>query len=99
VLDAVAGVQVVTEKVWDYATEYDVPRAFVINWMDRELANYDRAKRRADYVFVQERLARDVPFVVLSQRTEHNTVSDRVHGFDPGPIMDFWNPTELSIGP
>jgi len=63
------------------------------------LANYDRAKRRADYVFVQERLARDVPFVVLSQRTEHNTVSDRVHGFDPGPIMDFWNPTELSIGP
>ena len=33
-VDAAAGVQVVTEKVWDYATEYDQPRAFVLNWMD-----------------------------------------------------------------
>ena len=38
-VDALAGVQVVTEKVWDYATEYDLPRAFAINWMDRELAS------------------------------------------------------------
>src|SRR5580704_8585104 len=43
VVDAAAGVQVVTEKVWDYATEYDQPRAFVLNWMDRELASFDRA--------------------------------------------------------
>ena len=51
VVDALAGVQVVTEKVWDYATEYDVPRAFVINWMDRELANYDRAMESITRVF------------------------------------------------
>src|SRR6202162_3491583 len=51
VVDAAAGVQVVTEKVWDYATEYDVPRAFVINWMDRELANYDRAMESVTRVF------------------------------------------------
>jgi len=43
VVDAVAGVQVVTEKVWDYCTEYELPRAVVINWMDRELANFERA--------------------------------------------------------
>ena len=43
VVDAAAGVQVVTEKVWDYATEYDQPRAFVLNWMDRELASFERA--------------------------------------------------------
>src|SRR3984893_3162211 len=42
VVDAAAGVQVVTEKVWDYATEYDQPRAFVLNWMDRELASFER---------------------------------------------------------
>jgi elongation factor G len=42
-VDAVAGVQVVTEKVWDFATEYELPRAFVINWMDRELASFSRA--------------------------------------------------------
>jgi elongation factor G len=51
VVDAVAGVQVVTEKVWDYATEYDVPRAFVINWMDRELASFERAMHSIEQVF------------------------------------------------
>jgi elongation factor G len=43
VVDAAAGVQVVTEKVWDYCTEYEQPRAIVINRMDRELASFERA--------------------------------------------------------
>ena len=43
VVDAAAGVQVVTEKVWDYCTEYDLPRALVINRMDRELSDFGRA--------------------------------------------------------
>src|ERR1700724_3881947 len=51
VVDALAGVQVVTEKVWDYATEYDLPRAFAINWMDRELASYDRAMESITHAF------------------------------------------------
>src|SRR6266853_2112227 len=50
-VDALAGVQVGTEKVWDYATEYDLPRAFAISWMDRELANYDRAMESIIHVF------------------------------------------------
>jgi elongation factor G len=50
-IDAAAGVQVVTEKVWDYATEYDLPRAFVLNWMDRELASFERALRSVEEVF------------------------------------------------
>ena len=31
VVDAVAGVQVQTEKVWKFATEYDLPRAVVVS--------------------------------------------------------------------
>lgn len=50
-VDAVAGVQVVTEKVWDYCTEYSLPRAVVINWMDRELASFDRALESVQHVF------------------------------------------------
>ena len=50
-VDAAAGVQVVTEKVWDYATEYDIPRAFVINWMDREHANFARALESLEQAF------------------------------------------------
>jgi elongation factor G len=51
VVDAVAGVQVVTEKVWDYCTEYSQPRAIVINWMDRELASFDRALESVQHAF------------------------------------------------
>ena len=51
VVDAATGVQVVTEKVWDYAAEYDQPRAFVLNWMDRELASFDRAFESLQRVF------------------------------------------------
>ncbi|MGB6625240.1 MAG: elongation factor G [Candidatus Acidiferrales bacterium] len=50
-VDASAGCQVVTEKVWDYATEYELPRAFVINWMDRELASFERALESIQQVF------------------------------------------------
>ncbi len=50
-IDAATGVQVVTEKVWDFATEYDIPRAFVMNWMDRELASFERSLKSLQDVF------------------------------------------------
>ena len=42
VVDAVAGVQVQTEKVWKFANEYDLPRAIVVNRLDRERADFFR---------------------------------------------------------
>jgi elongation factor G len=42
---------VITEKVWDYAAEYDQPRAFVLNWMDRDLASFERALASLQQVF------------------------------------------------
>jgi elongation factor G len=43
VVDAVAGVQVQTEKVWKMANDYGLPRIIVINRMDRERADFARA--------------------------------------------------------
>src|SRR5438067_1905390 len=42
VVDAVAGVQVQTEKVWKFATEYELPRAVIVNRLDRERADFFR---------------------------------------------------------
>lgn len=42
-VDAVAGVEVQTEKVYSFADEYRLPRAFVINRLDRERASFERA--------------------------------------------------------
>ncbi|MEK7310577.1 MAG: elongation factor G [Chloroflexota bacterium] len=43
VVDAVAGVEVGTELVWQYCDEFKLPRFVVINKMDRENANFQRA--------------------------------------------------------
>jgi elongation factor G len=42
VVDAIAGVQVQTEKVWKFANEYGLPRVVVINRLDRERADFFR---------------------------------------------------------
>jgi elongation factor G len=43
VVDAVAGVEVSTEKVWEAAEELSVPRLVVLNRLDRERASLDRS--------------------------------------------------------
>ena len=42
VVDGVAGVEVVTERVWNYCEEYKTPRVIVASRMDRERADADR---------------------------------------------------------
>jgi elongation factor G len=42
VVDAVSGVQVVTQKIWDFAEKYSQPRILVCTRMDRERADFQR---------------------------------------------------------
>ena len=42
VVDGVAGVEVVTERVWNYADEFHLPRVIVASRMDRERADATR---------------------------------------------------------
>ena len=53
VVDGVAGVEVQTEKVWAFANEYNLPRAVIINKLDRERADFQRA-----WASVQENFGR-----------------------------------------
>ena len=41
-VDGVAGVEVQTEKVWQFAADYRLPRAIIINKLDRERADFQR---------------------------------------------------------
>lgn len=43
VVDAVAGVEVQTERVWSFAEEFQMPRAVVLNKLDRERARFSRS--------------------------------------------------------
>ena len=51
VVDAVAGVEVQTEKVWEFADQFELPRLIVINKMDRDNASFERTLQSIDESF------------------------------------------------
>jgi elongation factor G len=42
-VDGVAGVEVQTEKVWSFCEEFKLPRAVIVNKLDRERSDFQRA--------------------------------------------------------
>jgi elongation factor G len=52
-VDAVSGVEVGTELVWNFADEQELPRIVVVNKMNRENANLDRALHALQEAFGQ----------------------------------------------
>jgi len=61
VVDAVAGVEVQTEKVWGYAEDYGLSRLIVVNRMDRENASFDRALESIESSFGRAAVAIAIP--------------------------------------
>ena len=51
IVDAVSGVEVSTEKVWEAAADLEVPRIVVLNRLDRERASLDRSLESLRAVF------------------------------------------------
>src|SRR5271169_4990727 len=60
-VDAHTGAQVTTERVWDYCAEYDFPRAFILTWMDRELASFERSMESLQQLFGRTVVALQMP--------------------------------------
>ncbi|MEO5859706.1 MAG: elongation factor G [Pyrinomonadaceae bacterium] len=76
VVDAVHGIEVQTEKTWQYANEFLLPRFMVINKIDKEHADFGHALETATHSFARS----IVPFT-LPIGTEGNFrgVVDVVH--------------------
>jgi elongation factor G len=83
-VDAHVGVQVTTEKVWDYCTEYDIPRAFVLTWMDRELSSFERSLESLQEVFGRNVVALQLPIgTERGFRGVIDLVSMKAHVYKP----------------
>ncbi len=67
VVDAVSGVEVGTELVWQYADEYKLPRFVVINKMDRENANFQRTLDEVQQSFRAKLVPVQLPWGEQSQ--------------------------------
>jgi elongation factor G len=77
IVDAVAGVEVQTEKVWAYAEEYGLPRLLVVNRMDRERASDARSLESLQAAFGRGVIPVAVP---LGEEKGFVGVSDLVTG-------------------
>ncbi len=67
VVDAVSGPQVMTDKAWQYAREYDTPGFVVINRLDRENSSYQRTLSS-----IQKRYGREAVALQLPIGKEHD---------------------------
>ncbi|MGA2117512.1 MAG: elongation factor G [Bryobacteraceae bacterium] len=61
VVDGVAGVEVQTEKVWGFAVDFKLPRAVVINKLDRERADFERALASVQETFGRAAVPIQIP--------------------------------------
>jgi elongation factor G len=74
-VDGVAGVEVQTEKVWSFAEEFQLPRAILINKLDRERSGFERTLENVQSVFGRTAIPIQLP---LGAEREFNGVIDLV---------------------
>lgn len=84
-VDATAGVEVITAKVWQYAEEENLPCAIVMTKMDRERADFERALDSCRHHFGRSVIPVQVP---LGQESSFSGAIDLIrmksYQFEPG---------------
>jgi elongation factor G len=61
VIDAVAGVEVQTEKVWEFCDQYSLPRIIVTNKLDRDNASSERSLASLEEAFGRAAVPLQIP--------------------------------------
>src|SRR5580692_763131 len=64
IVDGIAGVEVQTEKVWSFTDEFVLPRAIVINKLDRERSSFERTLENIHSVFGRTAIPIQMPIGV-----------------------------------
>lgn len=97
VVDAVAGVEVQTEKVWAFAEEFELPRAVVVSKLQRDRASFDRAVESLDEAFGRQVVPVQLPIgeekdfkgvVDLIRNKAYLYETDGSGKFAEGPVPD-----------
>jgi elongation factor G len=61
IVSALSGVKAETQKIWKYASEFELPRMIFINKMDKENANFPRALDEVEKAFGKDALPLQLP--------------------------------------
>jgi peptide/nickel transport system substrate-binding protein len=90
-----------------YSADNPAPRGQnITHWNNRAatvamsdaLRTVDQARRRRDYIIVQQQLTHDLPTLILCYVRVPYVYNSDLKGFDPSPVVSpFWNPWSYSI--
>jgi len=61
IVSALSGVKAETQKIWQFACEYEVPRIVFINKMDKENANFDMAIGELEKAYESSAIPLNIP--------------------------------------
>ncbi len=61
IVSAISGVKAETQKIWKYASEFEIPRIIFVNKMDKDNANFARAVGEVENAFATEALPLQLP--------------------------------------
>ncbi|MFN2421335.1 MAG: elongation factor G [Gemmatimonadota bacterium] len=85
VVNAVAGVEVGTERVWEYAEDEKTPRIIFVSMLDKEHADFDRVYRQIRASLSERAIPVEIPIGLGAQfRGLVNLFSEKAHLSKPG---------------
>jgi elongation factor G len=61
IVSAISGVKAETQKVWQFASDYDIPRIVFVNKMDKDNASFERALDEIEKSFGAEPIPLQIP--------------------------------------
>jgi elongation factor G len=96
VLGATTGVEVGTEKVWDYSTARGIPRLFFVSMMDKEHADFDKSVREIKEHMTDKAVPVELPIGSgESFRGIINLFTGRAHIYKPGTVTGEYDEVDV----
>jgi elongation factor G len=96
VLGATTGVEVGTEKVWEYCEARGIPRLFFVSMMDQENADFDKNCEEIRRHMTPKALPAEVPIGVGDDfRGIVNLFTGKAHIYKPGTITGEYTETDV----
>lgn len=97
VVCAVSGVEVGTEKAWDYAEEQNLARLILINKMDRENANFDNTLNALRSKFGTKVIPVQIPIGAADKfQGVVDILNNKAYVFEGGKMVEKPVPADLS---
>jgi len=99
VVSGKSGVSVGTEKSWEYANDAKIPRAFFINKLDEENADFDKTMEQLEEAFGKSAVAFTLPIVVEGKfRGIVDVLEKTAFTFEKDKFLEGPIPEELNAG-